>query len=276
MAQVIRALFDFRPDPIQTPGALQFSQGDFLHVVGREDDPEWYEACNPILGTRGLVPVNHFEGIAKTVRNSAAYGPVGRGQVIGPGQHDSGFAEKGSDRESTTGSTAGTLRLSKSMGRSTGAMVYGVVLYDFKAERADELEARAGEDLIVIAQSNKEWFVAKPITRLGGPGLIPVSFVEVRDMATGKAVANANEAVARAGVPRVEEWKKMAAEYKNSSIPLGRIEPNMANNGVNGLQKSMERLSVGSAVRQSQDMNGEYYNSNNVGFAYNHPRKRGS
>jgi len=250
---VIRALFDFNPDPIQIPGALQFSQGDFLHVVGREEDTEWYEACNPVLGTRGLVPVNHFEDIAKTSRNSASYGPVGRGQSFGA--HDSGYAERGAERDSTTSSAPGTLRLSKSMGRQTGAMVYGVVLYDFKAERADELEAKAGENVIVIAQSNREWFVAKPITRLGGPGLIPVSFVEVRDLSTGKAVADANEAVARAGVPKVEEWKKMAAEYKNSSIPLGRIEPNMTN-GMNGLQHGMERMSVDSNIRQSQDING--------------------
>ena len=41
--------------------------------------------------------------------------------------------------------------------------VYGVVQYDFNAERADELDAKAGEAIIVVAQSNPEWFVAKPI-----------------------------------------------------------------------------------------------------------------
>lgn len=35
------------------------------------------------------------------------------------------------------------------------------------------------------AQSNQEWFVAKPIGRLGGPGLIPVSYVLILNMATG-------------------------------------------------------------------------------------------
>ena len=48
-------------------------------------------------------------------------------------------------------------------------MVYGIVQYDFNAERPDELEAKAGEAIIVIAQSNPEWFVAKPIGRLGAP-----------------------------------------------------------------------------------------------------------
>lgn len=101
-------------------------------------------------------------------------------------------------------------------------MVYGVVQYDFKAERPDELEAKAEEAIIVIAQSNPEWFVAKPIGRLGGPGLIPVSFIEIKDTATGEPVVDAHEAVQRAGVPRVEEWKKMAAEYKKSSINVGK------------------------------------------------------
>ncbi len=115
-------------------------------------------------------------------------------------------------------------------------MVYGMVQYDFSAERPDELEAKAGEPIIVIAQSNPEWFVAKPIGRLGGPGLIPVSFIEIRDMATGRAVPDAQAAVTAAGVPKVEEWKRMAADYKNSSITLGRLE-------ASSVQRNLERMS---------------------------------
>ena len=114
-------------------------------------------------------------------------------------------------------------------------------MYDFAAERADELEAKAGEAVIVIAQSNPEWFVAKPIGRLGGPGLIPVSFVEIRDMATDKAIVNPQDAIKKAGVPRVEEWKKMAAEYKNSSITLGKFEGGEA---PQPLEESFERITL--------------------------------
>ena len=131
------------------------------------------------------------------------------------------------------------------MGRGSGAMVYGIVQYDFSAERPDELEAKAGEAIIVIAQSNPEWFVAKPIGRLGGPGLIPVSFIEIRDMSTGQAVPDAQGAVTRAGVPKVEEWKKMAADYKNSSITLGKFEA--ANSG----PKDLERLSLSKSNESS-------------------------
>lgn len=130
------------------------------------------------------------------------------------------------------------------MGGKSGAMVYGIVMYDFQAERADELEAKAGEAIIVIAQSNPEWFVAKPIGRLGGPGLIPVSFIEIRDMATNTPVPNPQDAIKRAGIPRVEEWKKMAADYKNSSITLGKFDVGGGPPSQQGIEQGMERMSL--------------------------------
>ena len=120
-------------------------------------------------------------------------------------------------------------------------MIYGIVLYDFNAERPDELEAKTGESIIVIAQSNPEWFVAKPIGRLGGPGLIPVSFIEIKDTATGQPVADPLEAVQRAGVPKVEEWKEMVAKYKDNSIILGKFDAQQQ------VVSEMGRMSIGSA-----------------------------
>ncbi|KAI4943973.1 hypothetical protein J4E91_009121 [Alternaria rosae] len=246
--KVIKALYDYKPaDPSPTSGYLGFSQGDFLHVVGREDDSDWYEACNPLHGTRGLVPVSYFEGVGKTVRDSGGSAPRSstpqqpqhHQQPQHQQPHDSGYQERiTSPQPSAQDIMTQQMRMSRGGGR--GAMVYGIVIYDFKAERPDELEAKEGEAIIVIAQSNPEWFVAKPITRLGGPGLIPVSFIEIRDMTTGQAVADTQAAVTAAGVPKVEEWKKMAADYKNGSIPLGKLETNSGQS----LQQGMERMSV--------------------------------
>lgn len=97
-------------------------------------------------------------------------------------------------------------------------------MYDFKAERPDELDASAGEAIVVIAQSNHEWFVAKPIGRLGGPGLIPVSFVQVRDAQTGELIDHIDHHPTLSVVPGVEDWKKMTQSYEASSIPLGVFE----------------------------------------------------
>ncbi|KAI9719946.1 MAG: bud emergence protein 1 [Chrysothrix sp. TS-e1954] len=262
--KVIKALHDYRvQDPQNNPNYLSFSQGDFLHVVAREDDPDWYEACNPMKNTRGLVPVSFFELVGKSVKDNVSRVSHGRSNSFQQ-QHDSGYAER-SPRNSGQGQytqpsqpmahpLGAGQKPPRSMVRSSGALVYGIVQYDFKAERPDELEAKAGEAIIVIAQSNPEWFVAKPITRLGGPGLIPVSFIEIRDMATGNAVSDTQDAVARAGVPKVEEWKKMAATYKNSSIPLGQLS------NAHLATQSIERMSISSSQRSHES--GQYAQEN--------------
>lgn len=220
--QVIKALSDYTPDP-NDKEKLAFRKGDFFYVISREDDPYWYEACNP--KARGLVPVKFFEVIDKTERQSA----VSLLSVGAKEGRESGFSNRDprpNMSETTTNTTrnAANARTSASIGKDSGALVFGSVLYDFNSERPDELEAKAGENIIVVAQTDPEWFVAKPIGRLGGPGLIPVSFIEIKDMATGQPVSDPVEAVKKAGVPTVEYWKEMAAEYKKSSISLGRLD----------------------------------------------------
>ncbi|KAB8349861.1 hypothetical protein FH972_023874 [Carpinus fangiana] len=235
-SSVIKALYDYQAPHDQRHDYLSFSTGDFLHVVARENDPDWYEACNPLHNTRGLVPANHFEEVGKQHTRASTNSFAAQPQQAFVTPHDSGFSEKESGGFGSTGG----LRMSK-LGRGNGAMVYGIVQYDFKAERPDELDAKAGEAIIVIAQSNAEWFVAKPIQRLGGPGLIPVSFIEIRDMTTG--------------VPKVEEWKRMAAEYKDSSIPLGTLGQM---GGQQALAQDMQRMSINSARQSQATQNGVY------------------
>lgn len=194
-------------------------------MVGREYDTDWYEACNPATHARGFVPVSLFQVLGRNERDSADSNASGASDIIRRATDaDSGYSDRamGPPERVTSGTGTEVKRMTAS-GKG-GAPLYGVVMYDFAAERADELEAKAGEAIIVIAQSDKDWFVAKPIGRLGGPGLIPVDFIEIRDMVTGQAVEDAQAAIARAGVPKVEEWKRMAAEYKNSSISLGQFD----------------------------------------------------
>jgi len=243
--KVIKALYDYTANPNESH-QLSFHRGDFFHVISRENDEDWYEAANPVNGQRGLVPVTYFEvfGQTQTERQSSS----SQRSIGSPIPIDSGYSTAGSihtrSASSNTGAMSNGTRQSASVmmkgggGGKASPMVYGIVQYDFTAERPDELDAKAGEAIIVIAQSNPEWFVAKPIGRLGGPGLIPVSFIEIKDMATGEAVKDPHEAVQKAGVPKVEEWKKLAAAYKDGSIHLGQIT---AGSGVVG---GFERMSI--------------------------------
>jgi bud emergence protein 1 len=99
-------------------------------------------------------------------------------------------------------------------------------MHDFQAERPDELDANAGDNITVVAQSNYEWFVAKPIGRLGRPGLIPVSFVEIKDPASGNSIPDSDvTTLMKSGeIPRVEDWKRAMIAYKAASIPLGVLD----------------------------------------------------
>lgn len=208
--KIIKAIYDYSA---QGPGELSFSKGDFLYVVGHENDEEWFEAFDPPSNLQGMVPVTYFEVVSRqetipTVPIAEILNNVKKEHTV----------EAGSKSGSSTPHSGAVMSQSKT------PPLYGVVLYNFVAERPDELQANAGESIIVIAQSNEEWFVAKPIGRLGGPGLIPVSYIQLREVGSDKPVTDIQAAVKRAGVPRVEEWKRMAAEYKASSITLGKFE----------------------------------------------------
>ncbi|TFK43289.1 hypothetical protein BDQ12DRAFT_171989 [Crucibulum laeve] len=196
--KVIRALSAYRS---QAPQQLSFSKGDFFYVLKDVDEQgAWYEAHNPVSGARGLVPRSMFEEFNK---NNT---PV-RTSQIGPGQ--------GPPRSAPVNPPPKPAKTQ---------VFYAIVLHDFAAERADELDAKRGDAITVVAQSNREWFVAKPIGRLGRPGLIPVSFVEIHDPATGKAIPDVDDLMDRGDLPKVEDWKRAMLTYKQNSIALGVID----------------------------------------------------
>lgn len=234
--KVIRAIESFSD---AREGELNFVEGDFFHVVG-EEESDWVEASNPMTGVRGLVNLEKFTILGRNVRENGSSNKGKGVRVTSPSQSSNGPPFTSSSNNSQHSLRSSQTSPSNSFPPSQipsqviaqptppptpkAAPLYGIVQYDFTAERPDELSAVRGEPIIVIAQSNHEWFVAKPIGRLGGPGLIPVAFVEILDVITGKKIENIGELIGDGRVPRVEEWKKMTADYKSSSIPLGRFE----------------------------------------------------
>ncbi|KAG1753722.1 uncharacterized protein EDB91DRAFT_413921 [Suillus paluster] len=195
--KVIRAIASYRP---QGPQQLPFQKGDFFYVTGNtETQGDWYEAHNPVTGARGLVPKSMFEEFCKS--------PAVRTSHI------------------SVAINSPTLPSPTSPPRSPKTPAFfAIVLHDFIAERADELDAKSGDCISVVAQSNREWFVAKPIGRLGRPGLIPASFVEVRNPATNLPIDNVDALIDSGELPGVEEWKRALFSYKANSISLGVIE----------------------------------------------------
>ncbi|KAI6164998.1 hypothetical protein EDD17DRAFT_1559191 [Pisolithus thermaeus] len=186
--KVIRAISSFRPT---ASTQLPFSKGDFFYVTGDPDNyGPWYEAHNPVTGARGLVPKNMFEEFCESPN------PIRSSRIsVGP----SSPAPKSN-------------------------VFYAIVIHTFTAERTDELDAKAGDPISVVAHSNREWFVAKPIGRLGRPGLIPAAFVQVRDPVTNAPILDIDALIDRGDLPEVEDWKRAMISYKQNSIALGVIE----------------------------------------------------
>ncbi|ESK93751.1 protein kinase activator [Moniliophthora roreri MCA 2997] len=204
--KVIKATAEYRS---QAPQELSFKKGDFFYVLRDVDDQgSWYEAHNPVSGARGLVPRALFEEFNKSssTRNSQSV--------------SLGSAPFGSPNLSPTNAGVPPQQLKGPKSQ----VFYAIVLHDFEAERADELDAKRGDAITVVAQSNREWFVAKPIGRLGRPGLIPVSFVEIHDPTTGEVIPDVESLMDRGDLPRVEDWKRAMLNYKQNSITLGVID----------------------------------------------------
>ncbi|KZT13143.1 uncharacterized protein LAESUDRAFT_639208 [Laetiporus sulphureus 93-53] len=209
--KVIRALDSYKST---APQELSFEKGDFFHVLSDlNKQGVWYEAHNPMTGARGLVPCDMFEEFHK---GAATPRPPSTSNFKGG---------------AANGSAATTDR-ARSGSSAKPQAYYAIVLHDFVAERADELDAKQGDSITVVAQSNREWFVAKPIGRLGRPGLVPVSFVEVRDPATGRPVEDVMALIDGGALPRVEEWKRAMMNYKANSINLGVLDDSTAANVV--------------------------------------------
>ncbi|CAG7849480.1 SubName: Full=Related to Protein scd2/ral3 {ECO:0000313/EMBL:CCA74015.1} [Serendipita indica DSM 11827] len=227
--KVIRALASHRPT---APQELSFAKGDFFYVIR-----DVVHANGTITGARGLVPKELFEGFDKS---NAAQRSIALG---GPGARISGPSQPVDAARFSNPPTSP---------RQT-PVFYAVVQHDFQAERPDELDAKAGDAISVVAHSNREWFVAKPIGRLGGPGLIPASFLEVRDPVTGQPITDIDALIDRGELPPVEEWKKATMNYKASSIALGVIDSPNAGPVPNSKFQQMAMTSPGAENRFTYD-----------------------
>ncbi|PLW34184.1 hypothetical protein PCANC_16430 [Puccinia coronata f. sp. avenae] len=235
---IIRAL---QPYTAQTTSELSVKMGDFLQVVREVWSPHgagWFEATEPLSGARGFVPIDLFQ-----VFSSGGYQPspplkpvkpLNVKQSSHPAPAPANVASprapkpfKGPHQSHPTlPSPPPGSHPSPNKPSTPRQPLYGVVRYDFVPERNDELMAKKGEAIVLIAHSHHDWFVAKPIGRLGGPGLIPVTYVEVKDLATGKGLRPdaVKKLIQDDILPGVDEWIRATAAYKGNSIPLGRFE----------------------------------------------------
>ncbi|KAI9224486.1 hypothetical protein BC828DRAFT_373327 [Blastocladiella britannica] len=212
------------------------------------EDYPWVEAADPQRNVRGLVPLVYFTVIHKSNHarsNAAPISPpfVGAGTsgassmassmlpttTTSPGPSSTAAYDRRSNtsdhvRRASGGSMPGTPMTTASSAPPTPAppMVYpATVQFDFAPEQDDELPARTGDHLLVLAHSGAEWVVAKFIGKLGDPGLIPVSYLEIRDPVSNKSIPDFNMILREGKLQSLKQWKARQQALADSAHSVG-------------------------------------------------------
>ncbi|KAK9762660.1 bud emergence protein 1 [Basidiobolus ranarum] len=231
--KVIRALHNFHSE---TPYQLSFQKGDFFHVIGNEEDNHWWEATNPMTQVRGMVPVSYFEVIDKK-------------KISG----------------SSDSKTSPRVNRPRNSSNAQPAIL-GHVLYDFESQSPEELSAEAGDHVIIVGKSNNEWLIAKHIGKLGGLGLLPSSYVEIKDARTGLPIVNINEFLegmlpgsnTNKHTPVVEQKNEVRfhekAKVNGVSIDTSfALRPNNSQTSIEGLSPREQATRAGVSTYFKQD-----------------------
>ena len=202
---VIRATTDYVPE---SPHELSFHKGDFFYVHTSADPGQqsWIEACNPATDARGYVPLTHFEIISRTKPRATV--PLSTKSELNP----NGLPRTPSTTESFISNSSSSV--------CTNGGTFATMKFDFKAELPHELSAKEGEGVFVMARSNDEWLVAKPLEYLSAPGLIPTSYITFRDMRSGQALSSEENVSVLSGIPSVYEWGEQNKRYCEQIVPL--------------------------------------------------------
>lgn len=151
---VIRAIDSHRA---RSSEELSFEKGDFFHVSGDPiSGPEgdlWFEAFNPATNIHGYVPAPLFQVLGRNERENTTLQGSMKPRIGPPPTNGSARSPDNSSIPSTSSPSFRHSSKSSPMAYTNSSKqqsLYGVVLYDFHAERADELEATKGEPIIVM------------------------------------------------------------------------------------------------------------------------------
>ncbi|KAJ2726686.1 bud emergence protein 1 [Coemansia sp. Benny D115] len=87
-------------------------------------------------------------------------------------------------------------------------------LYDFDSANGNELTIREGDDLVIVAQSTSDWLIARPAMQEKMAGLVPASYVQLRDNTTGAHVTDLRGHLSRYNMRlrSASEWERHQRE----------------------------------------------------------------
>ncbi|KAK7466347.1 hypothetical protein VKT23_005075 [Stygiomarasmius scandens] len=117
------------------------------------------------------------------------------------------------------------LSLTKTPCTLKACLFYAIVVQDFQAQSSDNLEAKSGDAIVIVAVLHREWFIGKTIGHSGCTGMIPVTCVTVYDLVTGCVLCDIDDLIARRNLMNVQGGKWNTIKFKENSIDLTIIDP---------------------------------------------------
>ena len=248
----------------QIPGQISFNKGDFFYVVSRPNS-DTIEIKDPVKSLRGSAPANCFKFFEKPQRthtstssssnSSSQHSSTQNGAGVGfhkSYQSTKSFHSQQSQQAQVPNPSA--RHASSSSGKHVSPLpsLYGIVLYDFHAERPDELSIMTGDSLILCAHHQHEWFIGKFLDKIGEPGLVPVSYVRLYDVNTKVPYNEPSQTIIdRVHLPTVEQWKMVKNRHKASARTVG---PASSNPGSRVNSSGDMRAQMGRQSRQKDSL----------------------
>lgn len=201
---------------------LSFKKGDFFHIFNNNNNVSLdgtIEIFDPIHNTKGRAPASCFKIFEKTHRS----GEVGDKRLSSNNSTTNLFSNSSiqqGNRQSGQRQVS-TSSYSSEKEKALGNL-FGVVLYDFNAERSDELSVVAGDIIFICAHHDYEWYIAKFLNKVGEVGLVPVSYVQLIDAVTRIPFKESPRLIIEnENLPTVDEWKAVKNKHKASSRVVG-------------------------------------------------------
>lgn len=205
------------------PGEISFSRGDFFYVVNPIPSPDGFiEIYDPTRGTKGRAPASAFKMFEKTHQGESSAPGSRTVSSASLGQTQGAGMGLGPASGSIVGSATGSPQFTSSAAPAPLPTLFGIVLYDFNAERSDELSVKTGDKIIICAHHDFEWYIAKFVDKIGEVGLVPVAYVQLIDTLTKIPYKDQPSAVIqREKLPSIDEWKAIRNRHKASVRPVG-------------------------------------------------------
>ncbi|KAJ1504413.1 bud emergence protein 1 [Coelomomyces lativittatus] len=139
--------------------------------------------------------------------------------------------------------------------------IFADVLFEFNATRPDELSAKKGDVILIKAYYKSDWLVARSITAPRLTGIIPSSYVSVRNFNSKDAVSDLISFFKLNKIPTLEEWRLQQRQRRSQT----KNEASSSNTtGESNITNSKDQIHAENQGKKNSQINNALQNVSNA------------